>query len=612
MSSVQDVNFKMDEMLEHFGITQSDFDFSPPKVQESLMNSFREKTNVTTTTIRTDHRGIDTVGGSTSDSSSESSESFESSESSDDDESKLVFDKDYKYNFPEESIKGAEEIYKNMVEDEFRWIILCAQMQSGKTNCYQLLMFKLLLAKKVDGCIIICGFSDKQLISKTKELERNKLKGYLQKKCNYTHEEACKFLDDIEKKIKVLKPSELKNNKKRFENTLFIWEESHYAQDSNNIPAKFLKRQGISANGDIISLNNNYFLSVSATPYAEKVDFLREKHHKKIVKLTPGKNYRGVDYYNRNDKIIIMEENVINQFESLIIDNQNNSSYSIIRISKKEKLNEYIEVLQKYGIDYILHDQNDKNNINKYLKKKPPKLKVIFVINKLRMGEVIIKDYLNFLMETSNDPNTDTILQSFIGRVCGYNITNDDIKIYLPNRFDADELERYISFYHYGINNSIPEKAKNIKNNKSDKYIYLTPIKIQPTSDEKPIFLLKQSLNNPSINFNDFKYNDQIEELLNQKLYTKQDITKETYKVMPSILFDSIQNKKSIEKIPTGCGCDSKPIIMWKKFNEEHKEFGFDSNTYIFQIKILDNQCTNLNTTKKEIFSTHNSMTVQN
>ena len=35
-------------------------------------------------------------------------------------------------------------------------------------------------------------------------------------------------------------------------------------------------------------------------------------------------------------------------------------------------------------------------------------------------------------------------------------------------------------------------EEENLKNNKSDKYIYLTPIKIQPTSDEKPIFLLKK------------------------------------------------------------------------------------------------------------------------
>jgi hypothetical protein len=51
---------------------------------------------------------------------------------------------------------------------------------------------------------------------------------------------------------------------------------------------------------------------------------------------------------------------------------------------------------------------------------------------------------------------------------------------------------------------------------------------------------------------------------------------------------------------------------VWKKFNDEHKQFGFDTNTVIFQIKVKNNLCTNLNTTKKEIFTTQNSMTVQN
>jgi hypothetical protein len=52
-----------------------------------------------------------------------------------------------------------------------RWVILLAQMQSGKSDTYMFVVFDLLRLKKVKKVVIIAGFQDKELVDQLKNYD---------------------------------------------------------------------------------------------------------------------------------------------------------------------------------------------------------------------------------------------------------------------------------------------------------------------------------------------------------------------------------------------------------------------------------------------------------
>jgi hypothetical protein len=130
----------------------------------------------------------------------------------------------------------------------------------------------------------------------------------------------CKYSDDVAKSTWVKLYSKVNDQLKtnviwgrngakhhaKKTKTLFIWDESHYAQDIGMSPDKFLETMGILPNGDFRCLEemDNYVLSVSATPFSELCDIQNYSQGKTVIPLVPSEGYWGVEQMSKRGAII--------------------------------------------------------------------------------------------------------------------------------------------------------------------------------------------------------------------------------------------------------------------------------------------------------------------
>jgi hypothetical protein len=81
------------------------------------------------------------------------------------------------------------------------------------------------------------------------------------------------------------------------------------------------------------------------------------------------------------------------------------------------------------------------------------------------MGQNVEKAHLLFCFETAQNSKTDTVLQSFVGRACGYSTGSNKVLVYIPSKiYHSGELERYIELSNGSM--IIPSNARNILSNK--------------------------------------------------------------------------------------------------------------------------------------------------
>ena len=268
--------------------------------------------------------------------------------------------------------------------------------------------------------------------------------------------------------------------------TLFIWDESHFAQDKKMCPDKFLETMGILPNGDFRRLtdSDNYVLSVSATPFSEICDIQHQSQGKMVIPFVPGDCYMGVQrmwesgmiiQYNDTKEEARKQMTDLTRFEG-------NKKIGIIRIpksSKKETTESYERVFtqmaNQLGYDVFLYyeaeneeQKEDQRRITntRFLElldqDNMTRNALILIKEHCRMGQVLKKKNISFVMETSNNSRTDVVLQGLLGRMCGYD-GNSLIRVCLKNSFFAreviakdektgmpiygtNELEKYIEF----------------------------------------------------------------------------------------------------------------------------------------------------------------------
>ena len=84
-----------------------------------------------------------------------------------------------------------------------------------------------------------------------------------------------------------------------------------------------------------------------------------------------------------------------------------------------------------------------------------------------RMGQNVEKAHLLFCFETAQNSKTDTVLQSFVGRACGYSAGSSKVLVYIPYKiYHSGELEKYIELSKGAM--IIPSNARNILSNKQN------------------------------------------------------------------------------------------------------------------------------------------------
>jgi len=423
---------------------------------------------------------------------------------------------------------------ENFSQGIVRYNILLAQMQSGKTETYLLTAWEMVrrqeeLNIELHNVVIFSGNSEiylKEQLTATLRgtLFRDKYEAYLKDKveepkdCIRALEQWAQF-DSESPRFQILWGSEKKKYRGLSNNTLFIWEESHYAQTLKQSPDTFLQRMGISPNGDMetFTKKNNFMISISATPFSELSDQHHLEQNKRIVFMLPGDGYNSVKRMRDSGKINVytnLTDGINRALTSA--ESTRRTSYAIIRITPKtaeeteeiiRQHNATIERAHRWKIYYFDSlttgkEKEDGDRVWKNMCNAPPQNTVIFIRGKCRMGHDLSKNYLAFVMETSKKPKTDTVLQGLLGRACGYPralIAEQDniyqVEVYLYEKIiKSKEIDLYIQMVdtvHDGVIQVLPKKAKNLAKYREVTGDPIIPIRVTRTviNNDRPQIL---------------------------------------------------------------------------------------------------------------------------
>lgn len=363
-----------------------------------------------------------------------------------------------------------------------RWAILMAQMQSGKTETFLFIAAEMIRLGLVTNVVIFSGNADTMLKAQivniaTEQVAAEKsfyIKYRIYLKQNMISDEECnRIIANMLKAgiVRVQWGTELAKYQGPNKNTLFIWEESHYAQNKNQMPSKMLKRVGISANGDVeqLSSKGNYVVSVSATGFSEFSDNHHLNQGKWLELLQPGAGYNSVDDMKNGDRIVPYDS-VVDGIRDAISKSTNKPMYGLIRATKTMQ-HQIVPVLERRGWKVVFHDSltesDEGSRVWNNMHNAPTRNTAIILKGMCRMGQNVEKAHLLFCFETAQNSKTDTVLQSFVGRACGYSAGSNKVLVYIPSKiYHSGELEKYIELSNGSM--IIPSNARNILSNKQN------------------------------------------------------------------------------------------------------------------------------------------------
>lgn len=356
-----------------------------------------------------------------------------------------------KHFYPQQ-IHASDEI-TNYFQQNNRYVLLQAPLQSGKTGTYNHVIAQMFEKQMIERAYILCGASDTDLLNQA----NNDMKNF-QKSEN-------------QNKIKIIFRQHMKNKIINTRNCLIVAEESHLVQSKNQTYDQFLQANHIHLEGHNERLDNLncFILSVSATPFSEMCDILHHKSYpKKIVTMIPGDGYYGIqEYYDSEQIHEIFSVKEYKEDWIHIIKSQKHK-YNIIRMMKNDEYDEMIKICEEKKFPFYEYNSEQKTIELNELRNKPKQTTIIFIKGMLRVGKIINKRHIGFVWEGSKDPNTDTILQGLFGRVCGYE-EHGPIQIYLSKQLlkkrgnpPKNEIERFLE------PKMIPLCGMNLKPNSDD------------------------------------------------------------------------------------------------------------------------------------------------
>jgi hypothetical protein len=556
----------------------------------------------------------------------------------------------YKTHFSPEQIKAAEQAIEEYKQGKYNWIILLAQMQSGKTDVFLLISCELFRMDMVKFIIIFSGNAESELCEQISDTVRDADSDYWEKYENYVQDRH--IAKDIrqnlnskdEPRLRIVWGTQKTSYSGPSESTLFIWEEAHFAQNKDQGPAKFLKKLVISADGTqhFLEDKKNFVLTVSATPFSEISDCIHFEQNKKIVKMEPGENYISVGYLLSENRVRpwhTIEEGLVNACSLP----RTTKKWAIIRVIDRNV--ELVESImksngwkcEKYDSSIPLSDR--KNKIIKckdsgYIAwndmasgKAPDSDTVIIIKGMCRMGKNIKKSHLLFVFETSKSPSSDTILQGLLGRSCGYLSLKDssnNVIVYLSEKVvNNGEIERYVELWNNPDICIIPRKANNLteKQIKETKPIIPIVIKrdtnISRTNNDKDIKAdVFDALFNHRERILNKNTNTHFEEVISKygELYVKNggihafylDSKKKTRGADKAEALRSAFKSGTSRDFGSGCGhaSDGLQVNIWVNKNIE----GHDTGIFYITSVVAIGEDERLNflipkTTKREVFA---------
>jgi hypothetical protein len=387
---------------------------------------------------------------------------------------------------PQQIKAGCEIVYK-FETTHISYILLMAEMQSGKTGTFLFVIFEMIRTGKTDYGVIFTGNREVEL----KEQTEKSINDFYDTYATYLLDQGITdltILDTIknESRIKVVWGPDLKKFNP-LGKTIYVWEESHYGQSKNQEVDKFITRLGIDPTGNSAP-EGCFVLSVSATPFSEFTDYKGLNHsHKHIVRMYSPDSYRGIKQMRLDKQIRIYSDSPESRFKKCLKINQN--GYAIVR-GMSAKL---APIARRYGWDVKEYNQKTNWKINDVLRVEPDRPTVIFIKGKLRMGKELYKKFILWCMETSNNPKTDTLLQGLLGRCCGYD-SRSDILIFIKI---IVRVEKFVVFVE-SPEGLIPKKRVNKKGKQKT---CVAIVKTNTVFEEIDRFISWHDNTNPEIEF---------------------------------------------------------------------------------------------------------------
>ena len=382
--------------------------------------------------------------------------------------------------FPNQ-IAAAKQITSEF-DDEYRWNVLLAFPQSGKTQTFLYVACNMLCTNaRIDRAVIVCGNAEHELSEQLRASKTEFIRLYVQTE----HAALCanmveSVIRTLEARIQVWCGADLKHNAGQptiARNTLFIWEEAHYAQDKTNRPHKFFKNLCITADGEISNLEgdrNNYVLTVSATPFSEISNIWHHGQRKRVVRLEPAEGYKGPRQF--------LEAGAIRQFDprlspaevvaQAIRESDAVAKYAIVRVRDSkatDNMSACIRVATEHGWAHRVYDSETKHHQPGSMQSMdelaiaPQQNTVIFIRGMCRMGKRVPKEHISFVVETSKDSKTDVVLQGLMGRMFGFH-DNMDIKVYISGKIELAEIENYVRMMENPCDVPLQTMPRNGKN----------------------------------------------------------------------------------------------------------------------------------------------------
>jgi hypothetical protein len=369
-------------------------------------------------------------------------------------------------------IKTAQELITAfMGDDKHQYCVLLAQMQSGKSDTFMLVGSELVRLGLVERFVVFSGNSEIELRDQAKDQRTffRAYRSYLRSEMKFDAVAAEKACEKVEMNFTVLWSSDLAKHRTKGK-TLYIWDESHFAQSSKQRPDKFFRMQGLQPDGSP-SENGNLMLSVSATPFSELLDNDQYEQKKKIIKMDPGAEYIGVSDMITNKCIKGFSGPFNSTFASILPELLKKDAVrrvGLVRMTIKNE-QEIRTICANAGVNFLLYDQKWSGEpINDLLQTFTG---VIGLKGKVRMGKQIIKNHVAWCFETAVRSNTDTLLQGLIGRCCGYPSTGSslEIKMYVPQKMITSGV---IQDYGGMMNgeDAVPAPAMNVKKHTAEFY----------------------------------------------------------------------------------------------------------------------------------------------
>lgn len=332
--------------------------------------------------------------------------------------------------FHPEQIEAAEQVVDKFMNGE-HYGILWAQCQSGKTGTFHKVAREMRKFGLVDNVYIICGMSDK-VLKEQAVADAHRLSPIGMAAGRY----QIIFLQDIVHRRPVI-------NTKR---ALIILDESHAAQEAKMSIHKFATRHGFDFCGTNRRMieDKTFILSVSATPYSEVCNILHGRTPNKfIVELAPGAGYKGISDYLYGGKIKEtwnIEEDWVT-FRRLLLSCRG-ELWNLVRIYDVATYSFVKQKCEECGIQVFEYNGEHKDVIvdavegdpRPSLDMPPPGQNIVMIKGCLRAGKVVPKKFINICWEDSEDPRTDTAVQSLLGRMCGYEFGASLPNIFLPKK----------------------------------------------------------------------------------------------------------------------------------------------------------------------------------